>query len=140
MISNTCDPYHLFKKTANMLHKFDVLCNEEWTFLQNPQCYRGGDWEDHHPGKLFRKAAEELRTLFGRTEAVTQFDPACKAIVLPRACEALVFPASFQLAEVGLREASLGELRSAQADAAAMIERAQQLQAALAEEIAARPA
>ena len=29
MISNNCDPNQLFKKTANMLHKFDALCSEE---------------------------------------------------------------------------------------------------------------
>ena len=28
MISNTCDPYQLLKKTASMLHKPDVLCKE----------------------------------------------------------------------------------------------------------------
>ena len=102
--------------------------------------YRGDDWEDHNLGKLFRKAAAELRTCFARAAAVIQFDPACEAFVLPRPCEALVLLASFQLAEVDWREASLDELRSAQADAAAMIERTQQLQAALAEDIAARPA
>ena len=92
MISNTCDPYQLFKKTANMLHKFDALCNEEWAFLQNPHCYRGGDWEDHHPGKLFRKAAAELKTFFGRTEAARQFDPACG----PSSCHELARLSSCQ--------------------------------------------
>ena len=82
----------LFKKTANMLHKFDALCNEEWAFLQNPHCYRGGDWEDHYTGKLFRKAAAELRTFFGRTEAARQFDPACG----PSSCHELARLSSCQ--------------------------------------------